>query len=81
MGSTVPAIDAGTRQRLTARFGSEVEAWFDERPGVLTLLAERWQVEFGSPIPRGSVSAVSNGRGSRYFESADRHLHLAGDPT
>jgi streptomycin 6-kinase len=58
MGSTVPGIDPGARQRLTARFGSEVEAWFDELPGVLTALAERWQIEFGSPIPRGSVSAV-----------------------
>ncbi len=58
MGSTVPGIDAGARQRLTARFGSEVEAWFDELPGVLTALAERWQFELGSPIPRGSVSAV-----------------------
>jgi hypothetical protein len=58
MGSTVPGIDAGARQRLTARFGSEVEAWFDELPGVLTALAERWQFGLGSPIPRGSVSAV-----------------------
>ena len=58
MGSTVPGIDAGTRQRLTARFGSEAEPWFEELPGVLTALAGRWQFEFGSPIPRGSVSAV-----------------------
>jgi hypothetical protein len=25
---------------------------------VLAVLAERWQFELGSPIPRGSVSAV-----------------------
>jgi hypothetical protein len=28
--STVPSIDAGARQRLTARFGGDVEAWFYE---------------------------------------------------
>lgn len=58
MGSTVPGIDAGARRRLTARFGSEVEAWFRELPGMLTALAARWQFELGSPIPRGSMSAV-----------------------
>jgi streptomycin 6-kinase len=58
MCATVPRIDVGTRQRLTARFGSEVEAWLDELPGLLTALAERWRFELGSPIPRGSVSAV-----------------------
>src|SRR5437762_8993776 len=58
MGPTVPGIDAGTRQRLTARFGHEVEIWFDALPGVLTALADRWQFKLGSPIPRGSVSAV-----------------------
>jgi streptomycin 6-kinase len=58
VGSTVPYIDPGARKRLTARFGGDVEAWFDELPGLLTTLAERWQFELGSPIPRGSVSAV-----------------------
>lgn len=58
MGTNVPRIDVGVRQRLTARFGSEVEAWLDELPGLLTTLAERWRFELGSPIPRGSVSAV-----------------------
>jgi hypothetical protein len=51
MGSPLPGIDAGARQRLTARFGSEVEAWFDELPGVLAALAKRWQFELGSPDP------------------------------
>ena len=77
MGPTVPGIDAGTRQRLTARFGSEVEAWFDELSGVLTALAKRWQFELGSPIPRGSVSAVfrcrmADGRGAVLKASPDR---------
>src|SRR5207249_10021476 len=58
MHSPVPSLDDGVRQRLTARFGDEVEAWFDELPGVLTALAERWQVEYGSLIPRGSMSVV-----------------------
>lgn len=58
MGSTVPMIDPGARQRLTARFGSEVEGWFEELPGLLIALAGRWQIELGSPIPRGTASAV-----------------------
>jgi streptomycin 6-kinase len=58
MGATVPYIDVGTRHRLTARFGSEVEAWCDELPDMLAALAERWRFELGAPIPRGSVSAV-----------------------
>src|SRR5205814_702154 len=48
----------GVRRRLTARFGAEVGAWFDELPDVLSALAERWEVEFGSLIPRGSMSVV-----------------------
>ena len=77
MGSAVPGIDAGARQRLTARFGSEVEAWFDELPGTLAALAKRWQFELGSPIPRGSVSAVfwcqmADGRRAVLKASPDR---------
>ena len=77
MGSTVPSIDPGARQRLTARFGGEVEAWFDDLPGLLTALAERWQFEIGSPIPRGSVSAVfrcqmADGRRAVLKASPDR---------
>jgi streptomycin 6-kinase len=54
----VPHIDVGTRHRLMARFGSEVEAWCDELPDMLAALAERWRFELGTPIPRGSMSAV-----------------------
>jgi streptomycin 6-kinase len=32
--------------------------WFDELPSVLTALAEHWQIDFGSLIPRGSMSVV-----------------------
>jgi streptomycin 6-kinase len=77
MGSTVPGIDPGARQRLTARFGSAAEAWFDELPGVLTTVAERWRLELASPIPRGSVSAVfwcrmADGRHAVLKASPDR---------
>src|SRR5438093_10875197 len=51
-------IDDGVRRRLAARFGAEVEAWFDELPDVLSALPERWQVEWGSFLPRGSMSVV-----------------------
>jgi streptomycin 6-kinase len=77
MGSTVPDIDPRARQRLIARFGTDVEAWFGELPGVLTALAARWQFKFGSPIPRGSVSAVfhcqmADGRRAVLKASPDR---------
>ena len=70
-------MDAGARQRLTARFGRGVEAWFDELPGVLAAVAGRWQLELGSPIPRGSVSAVfwcrmADGRRAVLKASPDR---------
>src|SRR4029434_4868717 len=77
MGSTVPCIDAGARQRLTARFGNQVAPWLDELPGVLGALAQRWQFELGAPIPRGSVSVVvrcrmADGRGAVLKASPDR---------
>lgn len=77
MGSTVPCVAAGARQRLTARFGDEVAPWFDELPGVLSALAQRWRFELGAPIPRGSVSVVvrcrmADGRGAVLKASPDR---------
>jgi streptomycin 6-kinase len=77
MDSTVPGIDAGARQRLTARFGAEAEAWFGQLPGVLTALSQRWQLQIGPPIPRGSVSAVyrcqmADGRRAVLKASPDR---------
>lgn len=47
-----------SRQRLTKRFGAEIESWLDELPDVLGDLAERWHVEWGSLIPRGSMSVA-----------------------
>lgn len=72
-----PTIDDGARQRLTARFGADVGAWFDELPTVLSALAERWQLSFDSLIPRGSMSVVircrmSDGRPAALKVSPDR---------
>jgi streptomycin 6-kinase len=77
MGSTLPSVDAGARRRLTARFGNQVASWFDELPGVLRALAQRWQFELGAPIPRGSMSVVlrcrmADGRGAVLKASPDR---------
>jgi streptomycin 6-kinase len=83
MDPPVPGIDVGVRQRLIARFGSEVDVWFDELPGVLATLSRRWRFELGSAIPRGSVSAVfhcrrTNGQNAVLKISPDR-ARLAGE--
>src|SRR2546428_5810001 len=78
MQSPVPSFDDGARQRLTARFGDEVAAWFDELPGVLSALAERWQVEYGSLIPRGSMSVVIR---CRMIDSRPAVLKVSPDRT
>ena len=54
----LPNLDDGLRRRLVARYGREVESWLDDLPPVLATLAERWQVELGSLIPRGHMSVV-----------------------
>jgi len=77
MGPIMPGIEAGARQRLTARFGAEAEAWFGQLPGVLTAVALRWRLQIGPPIPRGSVSAVywcqmADGRRAVLKASPDR---------
>jgi streptomycin 6-kinase len=40
------------------RFGAGVATWFDELPDLLRTLVGQWEIELGSPIPRGSVSVV-----------------------
>jgi streptomycin 6-kinase len=55
---SVPRIDDAARERLTKRFGAEIGSWLDELPVVLGALAERWHIEWGSLIPRGSMSVV-----------------------
>jgi streptomycin 6-kinase len=54
----VPALDGELRLRLCRRFGQRVEPWLDALPEVLLGLAERWQIELGSLIQRGSFSVV-----------------------
>jgi streptomycin 6-kinase len=58
MRSPLPTIGDEVRRRLTARFGDGVGPWFEELPAVLGVLAERWQIDFGPLIPRGSMSVV-----------------------
>jgi streptomycin 6-kinase len=74
---TVPVLDDGVRQRLTARFGTEIGTWLEELPRVLGALEERWQVEWGSLIARGSMSvvircALADGRAAVLKVSPDR---------
>src|SRR5947207_2172925 len=57
-GSRIPELDDELRVRLGRRFGAAVETWLDELPPTLSDLAERWQLELGSLIQRGSISVV-----------------------
>jgi streptomycin 6-kinase len=73
----VPDLDEVLRARLRRRFGSAVETWLDELPGVLRALAGRWQLGFDSVIQRGSMSVVlrcrlGNGRPAVLKVSPDR---------
>ena len=56
--SSVPELDEELRLRLGRRFGSAIDAWFDGLPAVLSDLAERWAIEWGTLIQRGSMSVV-----------------------
>jgi streptomycin 6-kinase len=56
--SAVPELDAELRRRLGRRFGPEVGGWLDALPPVLAGLAERWRLDYGSLIQRGSMSVV-----------------------
>jgi streptomycin 6-kinase len=83
MPSPTPRIGDEVRRRLTARFGDDVGAWFDELPAVLGVLAKRWQIDFGPLIPRGSMSVVircqtADGRPAVLKISPDR-LRLANE--
>jgi streptomycin 6-kinase len=54
----VPELDDELRRRLGRRFGASVESWLDALPPVLAKLAERWRLELGSLVRRGTVSVV-----------------------
>jgi streptomycin 6-kinase len=79
---SVPILDDEVRRRLTARFGAEIGPWWDELPDALGALAERWRVEWGPIIPRGTMSVVircvSDGRPAVLKVSPDR-LRLANE--
>jgi streptomycin 6-kinase len=53
----LPILDEA-RQRLVRRFGDGVGPWMDELPDRLLLLSERWNLEYDSVLPRGSMSVV-----------------------
>jgi len=53
-----PQLDEAVRRRLTARFGDQIQSWFAGLPPVLITLADRWQLQFGSFMPDGSMSVV-----------------------
>ena len=81
--SRPPELDDELRRRLTRRFGREIDAWFDRLPQVLNELSERWQVEYGPLIQRGSMSVVvrcrmRDGRPAVLKVSPDR-ARLAGE--
>jgi streptomycin 6-kinase len=58
VASAFPSIDEAVRRRLIARFGPQIEAWFEHLPHALGVLAQRWPISFGASIPRGSMSVV-----------------------
>src|SRR5207244_6991691 len=75
--SCVPELDEELRLRLGRRFGSAIDAWFDALPGVLGDLADRWVLEWGTLIQRGSMSVVircrtADGRPAVLKASPDR---------
>jgi hypothetical protein len=54
----VPQLDEGVRRRLTVRFGDDARPWLDAVPAALAEVADRWRIELGSLIPRGTMSVV-----------------------
>jgi streptomycin 6-kinase len=52
-----PALDA-TRDRLVARFGTQVEPWWGRLPGTVAELADRWELVVGDAVGRGNTSLV-----------------------
>jgi streptomycin 6-kinase len=56
--SSIPELDDELRMRLGRRYGAAIDGWFAQLPDVLAALAERWGVEWGTLIQRGSMSVV-----------------------
>ena len=57
MDFSSPRLDA-TRGRLLARFGARVEPWWDQLPGAIAELSERWELVVGDAVGRGNTSLV-----------------------
>ncbi len=77
MPAGIPELDDELRVRLGRRFGSGIDGWFAELPAVLGDLAERWGVEWGTLIQRGSMAVVircqaADGRAAVLKVSPDR---------
>ena len=63
----MPGIDEGVRRRLTARFGSEVEAWLSELP----MPSGRWACTASSSIrayKKAGFVAEGHRRGSVWHD-------------
>jgi streptomycin 6-kinase len=56
--SSIPELDQEVRRRLGRRFGPTIDGWVDALPAVLDELADRWDIEWGPLIQRGSMSVV-----------------------
>jgi streptomycin 6-kinase len=51
-------IDAELRRRLGRRYGTAVGPWLDALPSLLQDFAERWHLDLGPLVRRGTVSVV-----------------------
>jgi hypothetical protein len=57
MDFSSPAYEAAP-SRLRTRFGEPAEAWWQELPGAIGELSERWALAMGAPMGRGNTSLV-----------------------
>ncbi|MFN8639123.1 MAG: aminoglycoside phosphotransferase family protein [Dehalococcoidia bacterium] len=69
--------ESGTPQRLTARFGAEVQPWLDALPAVLRAAFGRWELAWDAVIPHGTMAVVvrctlADGRPAVLKASPDR---------
>lgn len=60
-----PVVDDEVRHRLSRRYGSEIEPWLDALPARLQNLGERWRLDLGPFVRRGTVSVVLTCRDER----------------
>jgi streptomycin 6-kinase len=56
--SGVPELDHELRRRLGRRYGAAIDDWLDGLAAVLAELGERWGIDWGPLIQRGSMSVV-----------------------